>query len=197
MFIELRRYALHPGAREDLISLFDREFLESQDAVGAVVLGQFRDLDDPDRFVWLRGFASMAARREALEAFYGGPVWTKHRREANRTMVAWDDVLLLRPVAPFTPDTSTRPTFGAPSPETPLHLTIRYADAPFDALPQVPSALLTLVSAHVENDYPALPVRTGEHVAAVLTRDVPEVDPLPAGRTERLRLSPTGRSWLR
>ncbi len=131
MFIELRRYALHPGAREDLISLFDREFVESQEAVGAVVLGQFRDLGDPDSFVWLRGFADMKTRRAALEAFYGGPVWTRHRREANRTMTAWDDVLLLRPVTPFTPDTATRPAPGSPEPDqTLLNLTIRYADAP-------------------------------------------------------------------
>ncbi|MFI5838644.1 NIPSNAP family protein [Catenuloplanes sp. NPDC051500] len=197
MLIELRRYALHPGAREDLISLFDREFLESQDEVGAVVLGQFRDLDDPDRFVWLRGFASMAARRAALEAFYGGPVWTKHRRDANRTMVAWDDVLLLRTVTPFTPDTGARPPVGAPSPDTVLRLTVRYADAPFDTVPEVPSSLLTLVSADEENDYPALPVRTGEHVAAALTRDAFDPATLPPGRTEHLRLAPTGRSWLR
>lgn len=196
MFIELRRYVLHPGAREDLISLFDREFVESQEAVGAVVLGQFRDLDDPDRFVWLRGFTSMAARHAALEAFYGGPVWKKHRRDANRTMVAWDDVLLLRTTGPFAPDTGTRPPLGTPPPETLLNLTIRYADAPFDALPEVPSSLLTLVSANEENDFPALPIRTGEHVAAVLTRDAFDDSALPAGRTEQLRLSPTGRSWL-
>lgn len=51
--VELRRYTLHPGRRDVLIDLFDRELVESQEAVGMAVLGQFRDLDDPDRFVWL------------------------------------------------------------------------------------------------------------------------------------------------
>jgi hypothetical protein len=33
------------------------------------IIGQFRDLDHPDRFVWLRGFADMEARTQALGAF--------------------------------------------------------------------------------------------------------------------------------
>jgi quinol monooxygenase YgiN len=89
---------LHPGRRDELIALFDREFVETQEAVGMTVLGQFRDLDDPDRFVWLRSFADMAARKEALTRFYGGPVWRAHRERANATMIDSDDVLLLRPV---------------------------------------------------------------------------------------------------
>ncbi len=57
-----------------LIDLFDREFIESQEELGMRVLGQFRDLSRPDRFVWLRGFPDMSSRRDALAAFYGGPV---------------------------------------------------------------------------------------------------------------------------
>jgi NIPSNAP len=71
--VELRRYRLHPGAREKLIDLFEREFVEAQEVVGMTVIGQFRDLDDLDSFVWLRGFRDMPSRAEALGAFYGGP----------------------------------------------------------------------------------------------------------------------------
>lgn len=95
--VELRQYTLHPDQRETLIDVFDREFVETQDALGARVIGQFRDLDRPDRFVWLRGFAGMPERAEALAAFYGGPVWAAHSAVANATMVDFDDVLLLRP----------------------------------------------------------------------------------------------------
>src|SRR5471030_2209436 len=97
--LELRQYTLHPGHRDELIALFEREFVETQEAVGSHVLGTFRDLDAPDRFVWLRGFADMAARADALGAFYGGPAWQRHRDAANATMVDSDDVLLLRPLA--------------------------------------------------------------------------------------------------
>lgn len=96
--VELRQYTLHAGARDQLITLFDREFVETQEACGMSVIGQFRDLDRDDRFVWLRGFAGMERRRQALERFYDGPVWARHRDEANATMIDFDDVHLLRPV---------------------------------------------------------------------------------------------------
>jgi quinol monooxygenase YgiN len=98
--LELLQYTLRPGRRADLIDLFDREFVESQEALGIRLYGQFRDLDDDDRFVWFRGFADMPARAEALRAFYGGPVWREHRDKADDTMIDSDDVLLLRPSGP-------------------------------------------------------------------------------------------------
>jgi len=98
--VEFRQYALHPGQREVLIDLFDREFIETQEREGMRVIGQFIDLDRPDLFVWLRGFADMPARQRALAAFYGGPVWAAHRDAANATMVDSDNVLLLHPAWP-------------------------------------------------------------------------------------------------
>src|SRR2546429_3834352 len=70
--IELRQYTLHSGQRDVLIDLFDREFVESQEALGMKLIGQFRHLDDPNRFVWLRGFRDMSLRAQALKDFYGG-----------------------------------------------------------------------------------------------------------------------------
>ncbi|MES2581520.1 MAG: NIPSNAP family protein [Pseudomonadota bacterium] len=93
--IELRQYTLHPGQRDVLIDLFERAFVAPQEALGLRVVGTFRDLDDADRFVWLRGFADQAMRPKALAAFYDGPVWARHRAAANATMVDSDNVLLL------------------------------------------------------------------------------------------------------
>src|SRR5437588_684380 len=98
--VELRQYTLHPGNRDVLIDLFDREFVETQEAVGMKVIGQFRDLDHPDHFVWLRGFRDMTSRAKALNDFYGGPVWKTHREAANATIIDSDNVLLLRPALP-------------------------------------------------------------------------------------------------
>ncbi|HYD04965.1 MAG TPA: hypothetical protein VEC60_04530, partial [Reyranella sp.] len=47
--VEYRRYRCVPGRGDELMALFERELLESQEAHGAVVIGQFRDLDEPDR----------------------------------------------------------------------------------------------------------------------------------------------------
>jgi len=49
--IELRDYLLHPGRRDALVALFEREFVETQAAEGMRVIGTFTDLDRPDRFV--------------------------------------------------------------------------------------------------------------------------------------------------
>ncbi len=98
--LELRQYTLYGGKRDTLISIFEKNFIEPQNALGAHVLGTFRDLDDPDRFVWLRGFRDMPARQKALEAFYGGPVWQAHKNDADATMVDSNNVLLLRPASP-------------------------------------------------------------------------------------------------
>jgi len=98
--VELRQYTLHPNRRSELIQLFEREFIEGQENAGIRVLGQFGDVDVPDRFIWFRGFRDMVQRREALTAFYEGPVWRANRDAANATLVDSDDVLLLRPVHP-------------------------------------------------------------------------------------------------
>src|SRR6266704_3207673 len=99
--VELRQYTLHPGKRHVLIDLFDREFIEPQEALGMKIIGQFRDVDNRNRFVWLRGFRNMASRAQALQNFYSGPVWKAHREAANVTMVDSDNVLLLRPASPI------------------------------------------------------------------------------------------------
>ena len=96
---ELRQYTLRGGQRDALISIFEEHFVESQVALGAAIVGMFRDLDDPDRFVWIRGFHNMSTRRQALEGFYGGPIWHTYGPAANATMIDSANVLLLRPAA--------------------------------------------------------------------------------------------------
>ena len=180
--VELRQYTLHPGRRDVLIDLFDREFVETQEAVGIAVLGQFRDLDDPDRFVWLRGFHDMPSRAEALGRFYGGPAWKAHSTEANATMIDSDNVLLLRPVAasgglPAT--AAARPPIDHTTPPPSRVLaTLYWRDHPFDeafvdffdhqvrpVLVDTGAApLACLQTEHAANTFPALPVRTGENV---------------------------------
>lgn len=110
--IELRQYITYPGKRDHLITLFEREFIEPQEAVGISVLGQFRDINDPHRFTWVRGFSAMPARKQALTDFYFGPLWKTWKDEANATLYDNDDVLLLRPASPgaaFALDAAQRP----------------------------------------------------------------------------------------
>ncbi|MDB5935580.1 MAG: hypothetical protein JWQ01_2924 [Massilia sp.] len=117
--VELRQYITYPGKRDDLVELFEREFIESQEAVGITMLGQFRDVNDPHRFTWLRGFPDMPARKQSLTDFYFGPLWKSWSKEANATLYDNDDVLLLRPASPgagFAPASSKRPPTSATAP---------------------------------------------------------------------------------
>jgi quinol monooxygenase YgiN len=114
--VDLRQYTLHPGKRDDLIDVFDTYLVDGQERTGMHIVGQFRDLDDPDRFVWIRGFRDLPARADALNAFYFGPDWRAHAATANATMIDSDNALLLRPVrlgagypAPDAPRTAAAP----------------------------------------------------------------------------------------
>jgi NIPSNAP protein len=135
--VELRQYTLHPGKRDVLIELFDREFVESQEAPGMKIIGQFRDLHNPNRFVWLRGFRDMPSRAQALKDFYGGPVWKAHREVANATMIDSDNVLLLHPATPtsgFYLENRERPRPGSNETRSELIVaTIYYFDASVEA----------------------------------------------------------------
>jgi hypothetical protein len=96
--VDLRQYTLYPGTREGFVELFDREFVETQEAAGMRIIGQFRDLGDPNRFVWLRGFPDMPSREKALTNFYvHGAAWKAHSEIARSKMIDSTDALLLRP----------------------------------------------------------------------------------------------------
>lgn len=216
MIVELRQYTLHPGRRDELIELFEREFVESQEAAGMTLIGQFRDLDDPDRFVWLRAFPDMESRRRSLEAFYDGPLWRAHRAAANATMISSDDVLLLEPLGPDRGFVlADRRPPGAPSPGGRVLGGVHVLDPADDGLrdrfrketaPALRDAGATSVAALVTHDgpntWPRLPVREGERVlvwfaafsdpaAAEAARTL-----LPGPPVQRLRLEPAARSRL-
>lgn len=224
--LELRQYTLKPGQCEVLIELFDGKFVAGQEEAGMKVIGQFRDLDAPDRFVWLRGFAGMPQRKRALETFYGGPVWKDNRTAANDTMIDSDNVLLLRPATA----TSRFALQGLARDQRPAGLVVAYlhylqrpvaASATQDLERSLRSVLRSstaqlqavLVSEHAENTFPALPVRLNEEVliwvagfADQSTYDAQRValedvamalKPYESAPPERLHLSPTSQSLLR
>jgi hypothetical protein len=205
--VELRQYTLHPGQRDVLIDLFDREFVESQEALGMKIIGQFRDLDNPNRFVWLRGFRDMPSRAQALKDFYGGPVWKAHREAANATMIDSDNVLLLHPATPtsgFSFGNRERPRMGSNEARSELIVaTIYYFNALVDGgfvdffektvKPAVIGSGATVVAyfvtEHSENTFPALPVREGENVFVWFARfnDAPAYERYLAALTQSPR----------
>jgi hypothetical protein len=210
--VELRQYTLKPGRRDELIALFEREFVESQEAAGMDVIGTFRDEADADRFVWLRGFSDMEARAKSLAAFYGGPIWKAHRNAANDTMVDSDNVLLLKPAWDGSGFASgARAPIGATVlPDGVVAADICRFDAPVSdgfiqsfrtfAVRRLGAQFLgAFVTEASANTFPALPVREGENVFVRFRRSANIAMPAdpPATSIETLRLQPTARSKLR
>jgi hypothetical protein len=168
--VELRQYTLHPGRRDELMTLFEREFVAGQEAEGIRLHGEFHDTANPDRFVWLRGFRDMPERARSLEAFYSGPVWQRHRDAANPTMIDASNVLLLQPAdgGGFTLARKMAATMVA---------TIYLLQSPVDAgflrffkerVRPVMAAtgappVAQLKSLEAPNNFPKLPIREGEH----------------------------------
>jgi len=186
--VELRQYTLVPGGREMLIELFEREFIETQEATGMTVIGQFRDLSNPDRFVWLRGFNDMEVRATQLESFYGGPAWKAHRDAANATMIDSDNVLLLRPTSPkagFQLENISRAPVGSRIQREEMLLATIYnvgtTKAPdfasffeHDLQPNLTNAGISVLGSFVTethpNTFPRLPVREDANVFVWFSR---------------------------
>jgi hypothetical protein len=188
--VELRNYLLAAGRTRDFLRYFEEHFLFSQRAEGMYPLGQFEVVGEPDRFVWIRGFADMAARRRGLEGFYGGAFWQARRDEANAMMREHHDVHLLRPLGPLDALTGGRSLedmagepAGTVSADTGLVVADFHRAEPgalgrlVDAFERVQPALVEdghqvlghFVAELAPNDYPRLPVIQDPAVLVVLS----------------------------
>lgn len=206
--LEFRQYTLRPGRRDELIELFEREFIDTQESLGISLIGLFRDARRADRFVWIRGFPDMESRRKSLEAFYDGPCWERHREAANATMLDSDNVLLLR-LAPNSPRlTGTRyrgpllaVTYAFGSKADAASFARRGVRDLSAAYARDGGSVAALFSAEDSpNTFPRLPVREGEHaVVALLDGVEPERLSLwnPVFPSEVVQLVPTARSNIR
>lgn len=211
---ELRTYTLQPGSRAAFVELFEERFIEPQEGEGMHLIGQFEDRTVPDRFVWIRGFASMASRQAALRAFYGGAVWQQYRQAANSMIVDSDDVhLLKRAVATPTIDSTAPRSAGLPQTALDnIDIVVSPAQSPLSSWQGSvfggSSQLLGILrTEHAQNTFPQLPVIEGRDVLVAIIRRAPTSDGLPASADNldrlaaygqrSLQLRPTPRSALR
>lgn len=185
--LELRQYKTLPGRRDELINLWEGEFVESQEALGMGLPGQFRDVDDPSRFTWLRTFATMNDRDRALSRFYYGEHWAQFRQQANATIFDNDNVLLLRPAAAgrgLILNSAPRPPVGSAPASSLVIVTIHYLWRPpsqdFVAFfrdnyrPALERAGYQVLGEYIPesepNNFPRLPVRQHENVFVWIAR---------------------------
>ena len=182
---ELRQYTLEPGERDRFLAIFEASLLDAYQRNGTRVLGSFRHLDDPNRWVWFRTFPDAASRGPAVGRFYQSEDWKQHATAINSRIAGIEPAMLLTwatapqalPQAPVTGQVE-------PPPLTAIYEITVYplratSEATFHdefnrvALPVLAEAGMTpmiqFISDHRENSFPKQPVRATS-VYVTLTR---------------------------
>lgn len=75
MIVEVRSYRIKAGHRAAFIHFFERRAIPALRAHGMGVFGPLLDLENPNKFVWLRSFGSLEERDRLKDAFYEGDLW--------------------------------------------------------------------------------------------------------------------------
>lgn len=94
MIVEVRTYRIKPGKRDEFIKFFETRSIPALRAHGMQVLGPLLDLENPNRFVWLRGFPSLEDRDRMREAFYEGDLWKNELEAIAMPMLESYDVTI-------------------------------------------------------------------------------------------------------
>jgi heme-degrading monooxygenase HmoA len=94
MIVEVRSYRIKPGRREEFIEFFASRSIPALRAHGMKVLGPLLDIENPNKFVWLRMFPSLEAREQMRDAFYGGELWKNELEAIAMPMLESYDVIL-------------------------------------------------------------------------------------------------------
>jgi hypothetical protein len=94
MIVEVRSYRIKPGHREEFVRFFETRAVPALRSYGMTVLGPLLDLENPNKFVWLRSFPSLEDREQMRGAFYGSELWKNELEEIAMPMLESYDVIL-------------------------------------------------------------------------------------------------------
>jgi hypothetical protein len=94
MIVEVRSYRIKPGRRAEFIQLFETRAIPALRSYGMKVLGPMLDIENPNKFVWLRSFPSLEERERMRDAFYGSELWKNELEEIAMSMLESYDVIL-------------------------------------------------------------------------------------------------------
>ena len=94
MIVEVRSYRIKPGRRAEFIHMFETRAVPALRAHGMSVTGPFLDVENPNKFVWLRSFPSLEDRDRMKDAFYEGELWKNELEAIAMPMLDSYDVIL-------------------------------------------------------------------------------------------------------
>ena len=104
MIVEVRSYRIKPGRREEFINFFETRAVPALRSYGMTILGPLLDLENPNKFVWLRSFPSLEDRERMRDAFYGSELWKNELEEIAMPMLESYDVILCETSAGYVCD---------------------------------------------------------------------------------------------
>jgi NIPSNAP len=104
MIVEVRSYRTKPGKREEFIEFFLKRSVPALREHGMKVQGPFLDIENPNKFVWLRSFPSLEERERMRDAFYGGELWKSELEAIAMPMLESYDVILCETVPGYVCD---------------------------------------------------------------------------------------------
>ena len=94
MIVEVRSYRIKPGRREEFIKLFESRAIPALREYGMPVVGPMLDVENPNKFVFLRSFPSLEERDRMKDAFYGSELWKKELEPLAMPLLDSYDVIL-------------------------------------------------------------------------------------------------------
>lgn len=94
MIVEVRSYRIKPGHRDEFIKLFETRAIPALRSHGMKILGPMLDVENPNKFVWLRSFPSLEERDRMKNEFYEGDLWKNELEGLAMPLLESYDVIL-------------------------------------------------------------------------------------------------------
>ena len=94
MIVEVRSYRIKPGHREEFIKLFESRAIPALRQYGMKVVGPMLDVENPNKFVFLRSFPSLEERDRLKDEFYGSDLWKNELEGLAMPLLDSYDVIL-------------------------------------------------------------------------------------------------------
>src|SRR4030095_10335509 len=104
MIVEVRSYRVTPGKRDEFIEFFETRSVPALQSHGMKVVGPLVDLENPNKFIFLRGFPSMEDLHRMKDEFYGGKLWKEELEQIAMPMIESYDVTLCETTSSFVMD---------------------------------------------------------------------------------------------
>jgi hypothetical protein len=94
MIVEVRSYRIKPGHRDEFIQLFQTRAIPALRSHGMKILGPMIDVENPNKFVWLRSFPSLEERDRMKNEFYESTLWKNDLERLAMPLLESYDVIL-------------------------------------------------------------------------------------------------------